>query len=40
MSVATDWEAPLRSWVKPPSDSEDSKRDKTEGEIKAALEAV
>ena len=29
----------LRSWVKPPSDHEDSKRDKTETEIKRALSA-
>lgn len=34
-----DWEAQLRSWVKPPSDHEDSKRDKTEDQIRAALVA-
>jgi hypothetical protein len=37
--MARDWEATLRSWVKPPSDNEDAKRDKTEAEIKAALRA-
>lgn len=37
--MARDWEATLRSWVKPPSDNEDTKRDKTEVEIKAALRA-
>ncbi len=37
--MARDWEATLRSWVKPPSDNEDSKRDRTESEIKAALKA-
>jgi hypothetical protein len=35
--MARDWEATLRSWVKPPSDDEDSKRNKTEEEIKEAL---
>lgn len=35
--MARDWETTLRSWVKPPSDNEDAKRDKTEEEIKAAL---
>jgi hypothetical protein len=34
-----DWEDKLRSWVKPPSDHEDTKRNKTEDEIKAALKA-
>jgi hypothetical protein len=34
-----DWEAILRSWVKPPSDNEDAKRNKTEEEIKVALKA-
>ena len=34
-----DWEATLRGWVKPPSDNEDSKRDRTESEIKEALKA-
>ena len=29
----------MRSWVKPPSEHEDAKRDKTEGEIKQALSA-
>lgn len=37
--MPTDWEATLRAWVKPPSDTEDSKRDRTEKEIKAALAA-
>jgi hypothetical protein len=35
--MARDWETTLRSWVKPPSDNEDAKRNKTEEEIKAAL---
>jgi hypothetical protein len=39
VSMPTDWEAILRSWVKPPSDHEDSKRGKTEDEIKTALNA-
>ncbi len=39
MAVATDWEATLRSWVKPPSDNEDSKCDMTETQIKEALAA-
>lgn len=37
--MARDWESTLRSWVKPPSDNEDAKRDRTEAEIKAALKA-
>jgi hypothetical protein len=37
--MARDWEATLRAWVKPPSDHEDSKRNKTEEEIKKALRA-
>lgn len=37
--MATDWEATLRAWVRPPSDNEDDKRNKTEEEIKAALRA-
>lgn len=37
--MARDWEATLRSWVKPPSDNEDAKRDRTEAQIKAALKA-
>lgn len=37
--MARDWEATLRSWVKPPSDNEDTKRNKTETEIKEALRA-
>lgn len=32
-----DWEDTLRSWVRPPSDNEDRKRNKTEEEIKKAL---
>jgi len=39
MSVVTDWEATLRSWVKPPSETEDAKRDKTESQIREALTA-
>ena len=39
MSVARDWEVTLRSWVKPPSDNEDAKRNETEAEIKEALRA-
>ncbi len=35
--MATTWEDTLRGWVKPPSDNEDVKRDKTETEIKEAL---
>jgi hypothetical protein len=35
--MARDWEATLRSWVKPPSDNEDAKRNLTEAQIKAAL---
>ena len=37
MAMATDWEATLRAWVKPPSDHEDTKRNNTEAEIKTAL---
>lgn len=37
--MARDWEATLRAWVKPPSDSEDAKRNKTEEQIKEALQA-
>ena len=37
--MATDWEATLRAWVKPPSDYEDAKRRNTESEIRAALAA-
>jgi len=37
--MARDWEATLRSWVKPPSDDEDTKRNKTGAEIKEALRA-
>lgn len=32
-----DWETTLQGWVKPPSDAEESRRDKTEGEIRQAL---
>src|SRR5579875_1737422 len=38
-TMALDWEAILRGWVKRPSDNEDDKRNKTEEEIKAALRA-
>lgn len=37
--MATDWEATLRSWSKPPSESEDEKRKKTEDQIRTALAA-
>jgi hypothetical protein len=37
--MTRDWETTLRSWVKRPSNNEDTKRDKTEEEIKAALRA-
>lgn len=37
--VARDWEETLKLWVKPPSDSEDAKRDRTEEQIKEALKA-
>jgi hypothetical protein len=37
--MATTWEHILRTWVKPPSEHEDAKRDKTEGQIKEALSA-
>ncbi|GAA1395140.1 nucleotidyltransferase [Pseudonocardia kongjuensis] len=37
--MPTDWESILRSWVKRPSDNEESKRDRTEKEIRAALSA-
>lgn len=37
--MATTWEDTLRRWVKPPSDNEDAKRDKTEAQIKKALSA-
>lgn len=32
-----DWESTLQSWVKPPSDAEEYRRDKTEAEIRQAL---
>jgi hypothetical protein len=35
--MAKDWESTLRSWVEPPSDYEDTKRNNTETEIKTAL---
>lgn len=34
-----DWESTLRAWVKPPSDTEEAKRDRTEAEIRDALDA-
>lgn len=37
--MTTRREDTLRGWVKPPSDNEDGKRDKTEGQIKKALSA-
>jgi hypothetical protein len=33
-----DWESILRGWVRPPSDAEDAKRDRTEREIRDALD--
>ncbi len=35
--MATDWDATLQNWVKPPSDAEEARRDNTEGEIREAL---
>lgn len=35
--MSTDWESTLRSWVKKPSNYEETKRDKTEREIREAL---
>lgn len=35
--MAQDWESTLRQWVKPSSDAEESKRDRTETEIRLAL---
>ncbi len=35
--MGTDWEETLRDWVKPASDNEESKRDRTEDEIRTAL---
>ncbi|WP_133150834.1 nucleotidyltransferase domain-containing protein, partial [Frankia canadensis] len=35
--MATNWETTLRAWVKPPSNHEDKKRDRTELEIRQAL---
>lgn len=37
--MATDWEATLRAWVRPSSDDEEAKRDRTENEVRAALGA-
>lgn len=37
--MSRNWEQTLRDWSKPPSDYEDSKRDRTESEIRAALRA-
>jgi hypothetical protein len=39
MRVTQDWEATLRKWVKPSSDAEEARRDRTEAEIRAALDA-
>ena len=36
--MATDWRATLQSWVKPPSDAEETRRDKTEAEVRKALD--
>jgi hypothetical protein len=35
--MATTWEDTLRTWVEPPSQREDAKRDKTKGQIEEAL---
>jgi len=35
--MTVDWEETLRRWVKPASDAEETKRDRTESEIRAAL---
>jgi hypothetical protein len=37
--MVPNWEDTLRSWVKPPSNNEDAKRNKAEAEIKKALSA-
>jgi tRNA nucleotidyltransferase (CCA-adding enzyme) len=37
IEVAYDWEATLRKWVKPSSDAEETRRDRTETEIRTAL---
>jgi hypothetical protein len=37
--VASDWEGTLRRWKNPPSDTEDAKRDRTQGQIQDALRA-
>lgn len=39
IKLAYDWEATLRKWVKPSSDAEETRRDRTEAEIRAALAA-
>src|SRR6202035_2530717 len=38
--MATDWEQQLKSWGKPPSDNEDSKRNRTEEQIRTALNSA
>lgn len=38
--MARDWESTLRSWIKPASDSEEEKRERTERAITDALNAV
>jgi hypothetical protein len=37
--MARDWENDLRKWAERPSDNEDSQRDRTETQVKAALKA-
>lgn len=34
----TDWDATLRTWIKPPSNAEETRRDNTEALIRAALD--
>ncbi|MDZ7733895.1 MAG: nucleotidyltransferase [Acidimicrobiia bacterium] len=34
----TDWESTIQVWVKPPSDAEETRRDRTEAEIRQALD--
>ena len=37
--MSRDWESTLRRWKNPPSETEDAKRDRTEGQIRDALRA-
>jgi len=38
-AMAVDWEATLRKWVRPSSDNEETKRDRTEEEVRSAIRA-